>query len=179
MADFYDLLTDKQIDFIGRQHMFFTATAHNTGRISFSPKGMDSFRVLDSHTVAYLDMIGSGNETCAHIQNNGRMTLMFCSFDQSPNILRIYGKGEVVGRNDEKWDELIGQFEEYDAQRQIIVTHIESTQDSCGWAIPHYEYTGERDTLVKYGEMRSPKERIQYISAQTKSIDELPIEPLA
>ena len=179
MADFYESLTEKQIDFIGRQHMFFTATAHSTGRINLSPKGMDSFRVLDSNTVAYLDMMGSGNETCAHIQNDGRMTLMFCSFDQSPNILRIYGKGEVVGRNDAKWDALIGQFDEYDVQRQIILTHVESTQDSCGWAIPYYEFKGERDTLVKYGETRSEDELVQYISAQTKSIDGLPIQPSA
>ena len=102
MADFYESLTEKQIEFIERQHLFFTATAHGTGRINLSPKGMDSFRVLDSNTVAYLDMMGSGNETCAHIQNDGRMTLMFCSFDQSPTILRIYGKGEVIGPGDAK-----------------------------------------------------------------------------
>ena len=177
MADFYDSLTDEQIDFIEKQHMFFTATAHSTGRINLSPKGMDSFRVLDSHSVAYLDMMGSGNETCAHIQNDGRMTLMFCSFDQKPNILRIYGKGEIVGPNDTKWGELIWKFAEFNVQRQIIITHVESTQDSCGWAIPHYEYKSERDTLVQYGDAQKPENLKLYMENQTKSIDGLPIQP--
>ncbi|HIA47731.1 MAG TPA: pyridoxamine 5'-phosphate oxidase family protein [Candidatus Hydrogenedentes bacterium] len=177
MADFYESLTDDQIAFIERQYMFFVSTAYSTGRINLSPKGMDTFRVLDSSRVAYLDMMGSGNETCAHIQNDGRVTLMLCSFDQKPNILRIYGQGKVVGASDDEWDELIASFDEIHGQRQIIVIQVESTQDSCGYAVPHYEYKEERDTLRKYGARYSPEELAKGREMQTKSIDGLPIQP--
>jgi hypothetical protein len=179
MATFHESLTDDQTDFIKRQHMFFVSTAHSTGRINLSPKGMDTFRVINPDTVAYLDMMGSGNETCAHIQNDGRVTLMLCSFDQKPNILRIYGQGKVVGVGDDEWDELIAHFDEVRGQRQIIVIQIESTQDSCGFAVPHYEYKDERDTLKKYSENSSSEELAQKRASQTQSIDGLPIQPSA
>ncbi len=86
MATFFDALTDKYVDFIRQQHVFFvaTATAAGQGRVNLSPKGMDTFQVLDPNTVAYLDMSGSGNETSAHLQNDGRITFMFCSFGPAP-----------------------------------------------------------------------------------------------
>ncbi|MFP6584458.1 MAG: pyridoxamine 5'-phosphate oxidase family protein [Candidatus Hydrogenedentota bacterium] len=177
MASFYETLTEKQIEFIGKQHMFFTATAHSSGRINLSPKGMDSFLVLASNRVAYLDLMGSGNETCAHIQNDGRITVMLCSFDQAPNILRIYGRGEVIGPKDAQWDELMGQFESFPGQRQIVIIHVESTQDSCGWAIPRYEYTEERQTHNEFAAGISDEKKLEKIAAQTESIDGLPIVP--
>jgi len=177
MADFYDALTDAQIEFIGKQHMFCNASAHSTGRVNLSPKGMDTFRILDNNTVAYLDMLGSGNETCAHIQNDGRVTLMFCSYDQKPLILRIYGKGEVVAPSDEKWNDLILHFDEIFGQRQIILIHVESTQDSCGFAVPRYEFVKERETLKKAIVKMGEAEKNAYFAKQTKSIDGLPISP--
>ena len=180
MADFYDALTEKQIEFISKQHMFFIATAHATGRINLSPKGLDAFRVLSPNKVAYLDMMGSGNETCAHLQNDGRATIMFCSFDQSPNILRLYGRGEVMGPTDPQWAELIPQFTQYDAQRQMIIIHVESTQDSCGWAVPRYEFIEERDTLNEYVRNKYSRDQLnQRLATQTQSIDGLPITPTA
>jgi hypothetical protein len=177
MADFYESLTDAQIDFIKQQHMFCNASAHSTGRVNLSPKGMDTFRVIDNRTVAYLDMLGSGNETCAHIQNDGRVTLMFCSYEQKPLILRIYGKGEVVGPSDQKWDDLVEHFDEIHGQRQIILIHVESTQDSCGFGVPRYEFKGERETLKKFATKFTDEQTAGYIASQTESIDGLPICP--
>jgi hypothetical protein len=179
MADFYESLTDEQIAFIQRQKMFFNASAHAQGRINLSPKGMDTFRVLDSTRVAYLDMIGSGNETCAHIQNDGRITLMFCSFDQKPMILRVYGRGEVIGRSDVAWGDLVSNFDEIHGQRQIIVIHVESTQDSCGYGVPRYEFQNERDTLAKFAQKFTEDQTSKIIASQTESIDGLPIRPSA
>jgi len=177
MATFYEALTDKQIEFIRAQHMFFVATSAAEGRINLSPKGMDTFRVLDANTVAYLDMSGSGNETSAHLQNDGRITFMFCSFTQAPNILRLYGTGEVVRQGTPAWDELIPGFTQYRGQRQIIRAQITSTQDSCGFAVPRYEFVEGRNTLVQYSEKLSDEEIRQKQSKQTKSIDGLPVEP--
>src|ERR1700712_560817 len=103
MAKFQEELNDSLIKIIGEQKIFFTASAPNDGRINLSPKGIDTFHCLDNKTVAYLDLTGSGNETAAHIAENGRMTIMFCSFSDKPIILRLYGKGEIVGRNHENW----------------------------------------------------------------------------
>ena len=96
MAKFLEKIDDKIRKFIGEQKMFFTASAPNEGRINLSPKGIDTFRVLDEKTICYLDLTGSGNETAAHIAENGRLTIMFCSFAGAPLILRLYGKGEPV-----------------------------------------------------------------------------------
>src|SRR5512138_423188 len=96
MAKFYSELNSTLEKFIAEQHLFFVATAPTRGRINLSPKGMDTFRCLDHKTVAYLDVIGSGNETSAHIIENGRITLMFCSFGEKPLILRLFGHGRVV-----------------------------------------------------------------------------------
>jgi hypothetical protein len=150
MAHFLQKLTPEIREFIGRQHMFFVATAPKSGRINLSPKGMDTFRVLADDCVAYLDLTGSGNETAGHIVHDGRVTIMFCSFDSKPLILRLYGRGEVVRPRDAKWRELIGNFQELPGQRQIIALRLESLQTSCGFAVPRYELVEERQTLAEY-----------------------------
>src|SRR5260370_76403 len=106
MAQFYEALTPELRDFIEAQPVFFTATAPNSGRINVSPKGMDTFRILDDRTVAYLDLTGSGNETSAHMRENGRITVMFCSFGTTPMIVRLHGHGRVLPSNDSEWNEL-------------------------------------------------------------------------
>lgn len=175
MADFYDYLTEAQIAFIARQQMFFTATAHQTGRINCSPKGMDTFRVLSPNSVAYLDLTGSGIETAAHLQHDGRITLMLCSFEQKPNILRIYGRGRVIRPEHAEWRELIPHFDEIRGQRQIVVVMVESTQDSCGFAVPRYEFIETRTTLVRKRETESDEAIAAKIAANTHSIDGLPV----
>ena len=135
MAKFYAELNTDLRDFIARQHLFFTATAAE-GRINLSPKGMDSFRCLDEHNVAYLDVTGSGNETAAHLRADGRITLMFCSFDTQPVILRLYGQGRVIRPRDAEWHALSGHFPPLTGSRQIMLIRVESVQTSCGYGVP-------------------------------------------
>ena len=163
MADFYDALDEKLIDFIEQQHFFVTGSAAEGARVNVSPKGMDTFRVIDNNTVGYLDMIGSGNETSAHIENDGRLTIMMCSFDSRCWILRLYGRGEVIRPMDPRWDDYIQHFETFASQRQIILLHIESAQTSCGYGVPRYDFKGHRDTLDEWGKKKTPEEHQEYI----------------
>lgn len=174
MAKFQAELTDSLIKFIGEQKIFFTASAPIAGRINLSPKGIDTFRCLDNKTVAYLDLTGSGNETAAHLFENGRLTVMFCSFSDKPLILRLYGKGEVVGRNHENWGILHRYFPEFAGERQIIVLHIESLQTSCGFGVPVYELVEERDTLLEWAEKKGDEGiNLYWQEKNQKSIDGL------
>lgn len=150
MAKFYSQLDDKLCEFIGQQQLFFTATAPIEGRINLSPKGIDSFRCLDFQRVAYLDLTGSGNETAAHLPQNGRITVMFCSFTDKPLILRLYGRGEVISPGSAQWDNLIDQFTDLPGKRQIISIQLESVQTSCGYGVPIYELQEERSTLLDW-----------------------------
>ena len=153
MAKFYDQLEDKHRDFIAAQKMFFVATAPRAdeGRINLSPKGYDSFRVVGPNRVAYADLGGSGAETLAHVRENGRIIFMFCAFEGAPNIMRLYGRGEIMQFNDEGFAEEIAHFPESLARsRAIIFADITQVQDSCGWSVPLYEFKGERDVLTRY-----------------------------
>ena len=154
MAEFFDQLDDKLIDFIEQQHIYFVGTAGAEGHVNVSPKGMDSLRVLDNSTVAWLNLTGSGNETAAHVLENGRMTIMFCSFDKQPLIMRLYGKARAVHPRDTEWGELSAQFPDIAGARQIFVQDVEMVQTSCGYAVPFYEMTGERPTLKKWADNR-------------------------
>src|SRR4051812_274019 len=154
MACFYDKLTPDLRDFIRRQHLFFTASAAAEGRVNVSPKGMDTFRILAEDAVAYLDLTGSGNETAAHLLRDGRLTVMFCSFEAKPLILRLYGHGRVVGQRDAEWADLIGRFKEMPGQRQIVVLRVESVQTSCGFGVPQYERVEQRETLIEWSEQK-------------------------
>lgn len=150
MAKFYDEMNEDHIRFIAEQKIFFTATAAPTGHINLSPKGMDTLRCFDAHTVAYLDLTGSGNESAAHFLQDGRMTMMWCSFTSKPLILRLYGRGEAVQLDSPRGGELSAHFPTLDGQRQIIMLHVESVQTSCGYAVPFYEFQSERESLVKW-----------------------------
>ena len=140
MARFYPALEEKHRAFIAAQKIFFTATGTAESRLNLSPKGMDSLRVLSDRRVAYLDLTGSGNETAAHLAHDGRMTMMWCSFDADPLILRLYGRGSAVRRQDPEWGELRHRFPDLPGERQLIVLDIESVQTSCGYAVPLYTY---------------------------------------
>lgn len=152
MAKFNDKITSKIQKFIEAQKMFFVATAPKNGRINLSPKGMDSFRVLNENRVAWLSLTGSGNETSAHLLDDNRITIMFCAFEGIPNILRLYGKAKEVLPNDTEWEELIALFPKLAGTRQIFDVTIESTQDSCGMSIPFFEYKEERNQLLDWAE---------------------------
>jgi hypothetical protein len=175
MAKFYPELTEDLCEFIARQHLFFTATATDTGRINLSPKGMDSFRCLDKRTVAYLDVTGSGNETAAHLRADGRITVMFCSFDTQPIILRLYGRGRVLRPRDGEWNYMAQHFASLSGIRQIMVIGLESVQTSCGYGVPLYQYTGERGTLLRWAEKKGPQGLADYWREKNQtSIDGLP-----
>jgi hypothetical protein len=175
MAKFYPQLNSELRDFIDRQHVFFVATAPQQGRINLSPKGIDTLRCLGDRTLAYLDLTGSGNETSAHVQENGRITIMLCSFSESPLILRIYGQGKVYRPRDPEWQELYDCFPPVAGTRQIISVDIESVQTSCGFGIPLYDYEGDRNKLIDWAEKKGDRGLQEYWQAKNQqSIDGLP-----
>jgi len=177
MGRFYNDIQEQHKAFIEKQKMFFVATAP-LGRdthINLSPKGIDSFRVLSPGTVAYMDIVGSGNETSAHIKENGRITVMFCAFDGPPNILRLYGKGYTVLPNEVEWEELASHFALQLATRQIIVIDVHQVQTSCGFSVPLYDYTGERDHAQKWAEAKGADGLEAYKAEKNRiSLDGLP-----
>jgi hypothetical protein len=175
MSKFYSQLDETLRRFIEKQKVFFTATAPVSGRINLSPKGMDTFRCLDEKTVAYLDLTGSGNETAAHTFENGRMTIMFCSFSAKPLILRLYGRSLVVQPKDPQWAELYPNFEPMKGERQIIVLDIESAQTSCGYGVPVFELKEERQQLIDWAEKKGDENLREYRRTKNRlSIDGLP-----
>jgi hypothetical protein len=175
VARFYEALNEELIAFIRRQKVFFTATAPREGRINLSPKGMDSLRVLDPRTVAWLDLTGSGIETAAHLKENGRMTLMFCAFEEEPLILRLYGKGTVVSPRHPEWAQLSILFPPLPGARQIMRLQVESLQTSCGFGVPLFEYRGDRDQLTQWALRKGEAGLRQYRWEKNRtSIDGLP-----
>jgi Pyridoxamine 5'-phosphate oxidase len=174
MADFTETLHEDHIAMIGRQSVFFVATAAEGARINLSPKGLDSFRVLSPARVAYLDLAGSGNETNAHLLADGRITVMMCNFEQPALILRIYGTGRPVLPADPGWDELAAHFTLLPGTRQIFDIAVESVQTSCGWGVPLMRTERGRDTLVKYHAAQDPDAWAATYGARTRSIDGLP-----
>ena len=175
MADFFQSLSDEHVDFIRRQPVFFVATAAEGARINLSPKGMDAFRVLGPGQVGYLDVGGSGNETQAHLAANGRITIMFCAFDQPALIMRLYGRGRAVLPQDDDWARFETNFAILPGARQIFLVDIESVQTSCGWGVPHMTFDRERNTLSRYHAAQDPAERLEKLAARTRSIDGLPL----
>jgi hypothetical protein len=175
MATFYRALDDELRAFIGAQRVFFVGTAPDAGRINVSPKGMDTFRCLDDRTIAYLDLTGSGNETAAHLRQNGRLTIMFCSFDEPPLILRLYGQGQVVRSGMPLWEHLRQRFPALPGERQIVLVELESVQTSCGFGVPLYEFQGERKTLNAWAAKKGPAGIAAYWQDKNRlSIDGLP-----
>ena len=170
-------ITEDHREFIAKQRMFFVCTAplSGEGHINLSPKGFDCFRVLSATKVGYLDIVGSGNETSAHLLENGRITFMFCAFDGPPKILRLYGKGKTVLPADTEWQELSKQFSVLPATRQIIVADIFKVKSSCGFGVPFYNYTGERDHAIKWAESKGKDGLEEYKKEKNMiSIDGLP-----
>ncbi|NER24646.1 MAG: pyridoxamine 5'-phosphate oxidase family protein [Symploca sp. SIO1B1] len=180
MAKFYNEINQSLQNFIQEQKIFFTATAPTQGRINLSPKGIDTFRCIDSKTVAYLDLTGSGNETSAHLEENGRMTMMFCSFSEEPLILRLYGQGQVIRPRESRWQEYYSLFTSLPGERQIIVLEVESVQTSCGFGVPLYEFQAERETLIKWATNKGKEGINAYWQGKNiQSIDGLPTKLLS
>ena len=175
MAEFFDALNADHREFIAKQPVFFVATASPEARINLSPKGMDCFRVLNANRVGYLDVGGSGNETQAHLNADGRATLMFCAFDRPALILRLYGRGRAILPQDARWVEMAASFILLPGTRQIFEFDIDSVQTSCGWGVPFMSFERERDTLSRYHSAISEADRLAKIADRTRSIDGLPV----
>jgi hypothetical protein len=175
MGKFHPELDSSLRAFIARQHLYFVATAPRSGRINLSPKGIDTFRVLGGRRAAYLDLTGSGNETAAHLLDDGRITVMFCSFEGDPSILRLYGRGRAVRPGDADWPGLLAAFPACLGVRQIVVIEVESLQTSCGFGVPLYAYQGEREALAQWAERKGERGLAEYRSEKNRlSIDGLP-----
>lgn len=173
--EFFSTINDDHRAFIAKQPVFFVATAAADARINLSPKGMDSFRVLDDRRVAYLDLGGSGNETQAHLAADGRITIMFCAFDNPALILRLYGRGHFVLAQDDGYAALAAHFPRLPGARQVFLIDVDSVQTSCGWGVPRMTLEAERQTLAKFHAQQEPAARLATIAERTRSIDGLPV----
>jgi hypothetical protein len=164
MGKVFERIDDGLREWVGKQHMFFVATAplSDEGMVNCSPKGYDAFRILNDHEVAYLDFTGSGIETVAHIQENGRITFLFCSFDSQPRIVRFHGKGFVHPVGTPEFDALIGNFETKPGMRSIIRAEVHRISDSCGYGVPRYEFLGDRKTMADYWTAKGEEGTVEY-----------------
>lgn len=175
MAKFFDALSPELQSFIKEQHIFFVATAAADGRINLSPKGLaDTFVIINEKRVLWLNLTGSGNETAAHLLQNNRITIMFCSFEGKPLILRLYGTAKMYHERDSEFQEHKHLFPEIPGTRQIVDMTIESVQTSCGYAVPFMDFKEERQQLNAWAEKQG-KERIEnyWKEKNVKSIDGL------
>lgn len=177
MARAHESISPELRTFIEGQHVFFVASAPTgpDGHVNVSPKGMDTFRVLGPTRVAYLDLTGSGNETAAHLVQNGRITFMFCAFDDTPRILRLYGTGRAIGPGSAEWAELAPLFPSLPGSRQIILADVSRVQTSCGFGVPLMNFAGHRDALVRWAQAKGEDGLLRYRDQHNRaSIDGLP-----
>ncbi len=177
MGKLHDAIDDRLRSFLERQHVFFVATAPSgdAGRVNLSPKGLDTFRVIGPREIAYLDYVGSGAETIAHLRENGRITIMFCSFEGPPMIVRLYGRGEVVEPQDPDFARLRQSFPASPGDRSIIRVELERIADSCGYGVPVLRYESERGQLGEWAERKGEDGVLEYQrNNNVLSIDGLP-----
>jgi hypothetical protein len=175
----YDAITPQLAAWIRRQPVFFVGTAPSggDGHVNVSPKGpISTLRILDERTVAYLDLVGSGAETIAHLRDNGRIVVMFCAFADSPRILRLHGRGVVLDHDAVAFPDVDVLPEEL---RTVIRVDVERIADSCGYGVPLMDYVGERTNSRRWAEGKlakgGPDALEQYkVENNTLSIDGLP-----
>jgi predicted pyridoxine 5'-phosphate oxidase superfamily flavin-nucleotide-binding protein len=192
MAKVFDAINEPLREWIAQREMFFVATAplSGDGHVNLSPKGpIGTLRVLDDHTVAYLDLVGSGAETIAHLRENGRIVVMLCAYDGPPRILRLHGRGEVVTADDPRFDELMERcdFEQpavLEARRSIVLVHVLRVADSCGYGVPLMSYEGQRPHMEAWASKRiraaGPEALREYQrDKNAASLDGLPAVELA
>jgi len=177
MGQRFPSISDRHKAFIEAQRIFFVGTAAPAGRVNVSPKGMATFRVLGPNDVAYLDCTGSGSETRAHLlgPGGGRLTIMFCGFEGSPLILRLYGLGASLMRGTRSYAALLPHFDEIPGARQIVRLTVELVQVSCGMGVPLFDYKEDRGDLVRHWEQLGVDRLREYWGAKNvASIDGLP-----
>ena len=177
MARVFDQIDEPLADWIRQQHLFFVATAPRAdhGMVNCSPKGLGAFTILDPHTVAYLDLTGSGVETIAHLKENGRIVVMFCALEGAPRIVRLHGTGAAVEPHDAGFAALVARFPQLPGVRSVIRIDVARISDSCGFGVPLYEYQGERDALILSSEKKGPAGVREYqLKNNARSLDGLP-----
>jgi hypothetical protein len=175
VAQQYDGIIDRLAEFIAAQHVFFVGTAARDGRVNVSPKGLDSLRVLGPNRVVWLNGTGSGNETAAHLRDVDRMTLMFCSFERQPLVLRLYGTATEIQPDQREWEDLVGLFPPMLGSRQIFDVAVDLVQTSCGYGVPLMEYADERPLMRQWAEKKGAEGLAAYHREKnTMSIDGFP-----
>jgi hypothetical protein len=177
MSQAYETITPELTSWIAEQHLFFVATAPlaRDGHVNLSPKGGDSFRVLGPLEVVYQDYTGSGAETAAHLRENGRIVVMFCAFAGAPKILRLHGHGTVLAPGDARFAEMEFLFPPHPGTRAFIHIAVTRVVDSCGWAVPVFDFHGHRNALDQWAIKQGPDKLTAYRAAKNQtSIDGLP-----
>ena len=177
MGRFFDAIPDHLVDWLEEQPIFFVASAPlaGDGHVNVSPKGDDTFRVIDATTVAYLDLTGSGAETIAHVRENGRLTIMFCAFAGKPNIVRLFGRGEAVLPGQPDFAALVDRFPVKAGTRAVIRLHVEQVGSSCGYSVPFMDLVGPRSTLDDWSRRKGPEGLDEYRAEKNAtSLDGLP-----
>jgi hypothetical protein len=177
MGDTYAGIGAELAEFLAAQHVFFVASAPlaEDGHVNLSPKGLDTFRVVDSQTVAYLDLTGSGIETVAHVRENGRIVFCFCAFEGPPRIVRLHGRGEVLEPSAPDFAKLRTLFPPLDGVRAIIRVELRRIADSCGYAVPLMRFEGDRRQLVAWTAKKGPAGVAGYQATKNRrSLDGLP-----
>jgi hypothetical protein len=177
MSETYEQIDNKLAAWIKHQRVFFVATAPlaGDGHVNCSPKGGDSFRVIDPQTVAYQDLTGSGAETIAHLRENGRIVIMFCAFEGPTMIVRLHGRGEVITPSHSDFRSLVAQFPKNSGTRAVIRVKVSRVSDSCGYAVPFFDYRDQRDVLDKWVQDKGTAKLEEYRRAKNaQSIDGLP-----
>ena len=175
MGTQYGALSDQHIAFIEKQHLFFSGTAAPEGKVNISPKGMDSLRVLGPNRILWRNFTGSGNETAGHLAQSDRMTLMWCSFTKQPMILRAYGSARTIHPRDADWGTLAAHFPDQLGMRQLYDMKVEMVQKSCGYAVPFFEHTAERDTLKHWADDKGDEGiRAYWSERNSRTLDGLP-----
>ena len=169
MANFTDSLSEKDIDFIKNQKIFFVSTAPKEGKINLSPKGLDNtFKIIDSNKILWLNYFGSGNETAAHLLEDNRMTLMFCAFQGDANILRLYCNAKCIQEKDSDWNEYIEYFPTKRAARQVFEIEILNINNSCGMGVPLYDFVEQRKELDDFYDNSTKEEHIEYMKKKNQ-----------
>ena len=177
MGKVYDGIDDELATWLERQPLWFVGTAPLSadGHVNVSPRGHDTFSVLGSHRVAWVDFTGSGIETIAHLRENGRICLMFCSYDTRPRIVRLHGRGTVVMPGEQMYDEVVARHPDHPSTRAVVVVDVDRVSDSCGFGVPVMDVVGERDLLRLGAEKRGPDGLAAYRAEKNAvSIDGLP-----
>jgi hypothetical protein len=177
MAKVFAEIEPEMAAWIAKQHLFFVATAPagDEGLVNCSPKGLNTFAILDPLTVAYLDLTGSGVETIAHLRENGRIVVMFCALEGAAKIVRLHGEGEVITPDDPGFAALYGHFAPMPGVRAVIKIRVMRVSDSCGFGVPEYAYVGERRALVDWAETKGESYMAAYQAKQNaQSLDGLP-----